>query len=434
MGKAIGYILGSLIFVGGAAFAALSMWGDPMGILPLLGIEENKPRLVVAAQNPDNPAPGADATATSSAVPPQDNLDNLFEPRPTTAPNPNTPTAMDRVEEFPDIPAPVEAPRSSPQLRKADPQRPSRRGQPPHAEVRAMAAPVPAEANSDGLKGRVAAVESVKLPALAAGPLAEIKVAKGDMVKKDELVALIDKTELTAQRQIKESEYKAARTKATDNIDEKFAKASADVAESNVRKLKDSNKRVPSSVPAIEVEKAELEATKAKLQIEKAQHDRKVDGLTALAKWAEIKSVDVAIDHRMLIAPFDGEVVETKSKLGEWVAAGETVLEMISLNVLNIDVDVPAKNYRPGELSNRSVRVEVRRGDKGADVLEGTIIFARPIISNGDTIACTVEVTNRRTASGLDWVLYPGETVDITIGAQAEPNGNARRNRMSEPK
>jgi membrane fusion protein (multidrug efflux system) len=106
-----------------------------------------------------------------------------------------------------------------------------------------------------------------------------------------------------------------------------------------------------------------LDATRAARELAKRSLDRarplfdkesmseqQVDELESeLLRWqadeqrlkAEIARIELTIEHSHIRAPFDGVIVARLTDIGEWRDAGDPVVELISINDLEIDVAVP---------------------------------------------------------------------------------------------
>jgi len=56
---------------------------------------------------------------------------------------------------------------------------------------------------------------------------------------------------------------------------------------------------------------------------------------------AEIATIKLSIDHSHIRAPFDGVIVARLTDIGEWREAGDPIVELISVNDLEVDVAVP---------------------------------------------------------------------------------------------
>ena len=95
------------------------------------------------------------------------------------------------------------------------------------------------------------------------------------------------------------------------------------------------------------------------LGIEKAKEEHDAAGLTAKAKAAEAKAAEIGVERRILRAPFDGVVLKVKKHVGEWVAAGEPVVEIIRVDRLSIRGGLHADQWPPADIEGRKVTVEV---------------------------------------------------------------------------
>jgi RND family efflux transporter MFP subunit len=60
---------------------------------------------------------------------------------------------------------------------------------------------------------------------------------------------------------------------------------------------------------------------------------------------AEIASIKLDIERSTIRAPFAGVVVAERCAVGEWIGRGDPVAELISLNDLEVEVDVPERYF-----------------------------------------------------------------------------------------
>jgi RND family efflux transporter MFP subunit len=61
---------------------------------------------------------------------------------------------------------------------------------------------------------------------------------------------------------------------------------------------------------------------------------------------AEIERIRFDIDRSTIRAPFAGIIVEERTEVGEWLAVGQPVMEIMSLEELEVRVEVPEQYYR----------------------------------------------------------------------------------------
>ncbi|MFQ5700513.1 MAG: efflux RND transporter periplasmic adaptor subunit [Acidobacteriota bacterium] len=72
---------------------------------------------------------------------------------------------------------------------------------------------------------------------------------------------------------------------------------------------------------------------------------------------AQIARIQVDIDDCTIRAPFAGLVVSEKTEIGEWIAAGGPVIELMSLSDIEVRVDVPERYFsalNPGAMARVS--------------------------------------------------------------------------------
>ncbi|MFQ5878125.1 MAG: efflux RND transporter periplasmic adaptor subunit, partial [Acidobacteriota bacterium] len=60
---------------------------------------------------------------------------------------------------------------------------------------------------------------------------------------------------------------------------------------------------------------------------------------------AEIQQIENDLDRSTIRAPFHGTVVSERTEVGEWIAVGGPVVEMVSLDVLEIRIEVPERYF-----------------------------------------------------------------------------------------
>lgn len=77
------------------------------------------------------------------------------------------------------------------------------------------------------------------------------------------------------------------------------------------------------------------------------------DATTELAAWqgrvasleAEIAQVEDDLERSVVRAPFTGVVVEERTQVGEWIAVGGPVVELLDVEELEVDLDVPERYF-----------------------------------------------------------------------------------------
>jgi multidrug efflux pump subunit AcrA (membrane-fusion protein) len=251
----------------------------------------------------------------------------------------------------------------------------------------------------------VKAKSEVEIPAQKEGMLIELNVLEGSVVKEGDTIAVIDDREAKAQVAVSEFALDAAKQKAKDDIEERFAAKSAEVAEVDLQRDLEANRREPGAVAPIEVSQKELMLEKSRLQIEKAQKDRIIAELDAKTKGAELGAAKVALEKRSIYAPFSGEVVKLQREKSEWVNPGDPILTLMRFDVLYAEARAPVSQFDREDLIGKSVTVTVPRA-RGREIsLPGKIVHVSQMVESGGTLTVRAEVQNVK--EGLSWAIQP---------------------------
>ena len=271
--------------------------------------------------------------------------------------------------------------------------------------------------------------DDIKLAAKEPGVIVHLAVEEGAQVRSGEEIGKIDDSEPQIQKEAAKYAYNAAKKAAEDDVEIRFQKAAADVAQAEHEQLLEANRKAKGAFSASDVRKAKLEHTKALLGIEKTAHDQELAKFERYTKAAEYKAAELAIKRRVLVAPFDGEVVTLYRKQDEWVSPGDPVLRLVRLDTMNVEGFVDQKLYDPHEVRDCEVTVEVEMARGRKETLKGRIKAVSPLIDHRGMYAVRAEVPNRQQDGR--WLLRDGLTATMTIhlGSSTPSTADASRPR-----
>lgn len=251
----------------------------------------------------------------------------------------------------------------------------------------------------------VKAKNEVEIPAQKEGTLIELNVLEGSVVKEGERIAVIDDREAKAQVEVSKYALNAAKQKALDTIEERFAAKSAEVAKVDLQRDLAANADVQGSVPQIEISQKELMVEKSTLQVEKAQKDRVIAELDAKTKEAELGAAKVALEKRAIVAPFSGEVVKLVREKSEWVNPGDPILTLMRFDVLYAEARAPVNQFDREDLLGKNVTVTVPRAHGKEISLPGKVVHVSQMVESGGTLTVRAEVQNVK--EGTSWAIQP---------------------------
>lgn len=271
-------------------------------------------------------------------------------------------------------------------------------------------------------------LEDVQIPATEAGVLTTLTVAEGSLVKEGDVIARIDDREAKMQLEIAKHQAQAAHAKYTDKVEEEYARAAANAAEAEVLEFREVNAGgVRNVITASEMRRAELEWTRAKLQIEKALKDRELALFDFQTRKAEYKAAEQALDRRIVRAPFTGEVLKLNRRQSEWANPGDPILQLVRYDVLKVLGRVPLDNYSPRDVDGCEVTVEVAVGRNRTETVKGRITRVEQQVQYELDYVFPVEAEITNTLVDGRWTFMPGQRAKMTIHlATRNPNVSRR--------
>jgi macrolide-specific efflux system membrane fusion protein len=240
-------------------------------------------------------------------------------------------------------------------------------------------------------------IEQVDVPAREAGVLAGVSVREGQLVEAGASVAQIDDAAAQFERRKSQLELIGARKLAENDVKVRFARKSAEVAASELRRATESEKRLPESVSDSELDQLQLLLEKASLEIEQAQFDQELAQTSAELKQNDVQSTEHAIAQRRVTAPLAGFVAEIHRRTGEWVQPGQAIMRILRLDRLRAEGLVDARSIE-GDLNGRPVTLSVEQAG-GRTEYAGKIVFVSPEVDPvSGQVRVWAEIENRELA------------------------------------
>ena len=260
--------------------------------------------------------------------------------------------------------------------------------------------------------------EDVQVPTQESGVLMELKVREGQQVTAGDLLGQIDDSKVKRAEEVALYRMQAAEVEAKNDVDVRFAKASAKVALAEIEQSEETNRRVPGTVTQSELRKQYLDHRKSELGIEQAEHNFEVSGLKAQIGKAELAAAKLEVERRQIKAPIPGVVARQIAHVGDWLKEGEPVLRLLRMDRLRIEgfLDATGTNgVMPSEVDGKPVTVKVALPRGREEPFQGKITFVSPVVEAGSQFLVKAEVINRQDQEGGHWLLRPGLNADMTI-------------------
>jgi macrolide-specific efflux system membrane fusion protein len=259
----------------------------------------------------------------------------------------------------------------------------------------------------------VSLIEDVQVPAREAGALTNVAVVEGEYVTPGQILAQIDDRQPRLDKLAAELQRDAALAKAQDDIEVRYAEAAFAVATAELERSLAIERKSPGGVTQQEIQKLRLAKHRDELQIERSKLEMQVAKMNADVHQAGVKSADDAVARRQIVSTLNGVVVTIFHEKGEWVAAGEPVLQVIRIDRLRVEGFLSATEIGPEEINGRPVAVDVQLAGGRTARFAGKVVFISPLVQAGDKYRVRAEVENR-TENGSP-LLRPGMTATMTI-------------------
>jgi membrane fusion protein, multidrug efflux system len=184
---------------------------------------------------------------------------------------------------------------------------------------------------------RIKLIDQVTLASDRSGIISYVEAEEGHEVQEGQKIAgLMD--------EVAAANLAIAQKKSENDVEIRFSTKAAELAQAEYDKALEANKIVKNAVPDIEVRRLKLAAEKSTLQIEQADHQRKLDALTRDQAQAELNTYRVKV-------PFDGTVTRVFKHKGEAVRQGDPILELASTRRVRVEGDLDIQHLthvRPG--------------------------------------------------------------------------------------
>lgn len=261
--------------------------------------------------------------------------------------------------------------------------------------------------------------EVADVPATVSGRLIRIEIVEGQKVQTGARLAQVDDSKVRMDLSLAVLRHKQEQKRAQNDVNVRFAKAAAAVAESLYRRMKAAHAR--DAVTDADVEEAALEYRKSVLSVEQALTTQSDAGMTADLRAAEVEAVEALRRRHTILAPFSGVVIHREKRRGEWVKPGDTVARIANMEELRVEGFVSASIASPTEMMRKSVQVTVMLERGRRESFAGTVILVSPEVQPGGNYRVRALVKNR--AADEAWLLRPGMKAAMQIHLKGETDG-----------
>lgn len=207
--------------------------------------------------------------------------------------------------------------------------------------------------------GSVRAARRSAVAAREKGLVLELVADEGRTVAAGEVLARLDATQLELDLAILEAQRPPALAAVAER-DAIRSQAATDLEslESLVAREAANPKELVDARAALAAAAARLDAARAELVV--------ID--------AQVAKLKQRIADTTIVAPFAGAVVATRTEVGAWVAEGDPVVEVLSVDHLEVWLEVPQDLFAPVSTQRGTIQVEVGSGGATFDLEDYRVI------------------------------------------------------------
>ena len=262
--------------------------------------------------------------------------------------------------------------------------------------VGTLAAELAAEPSSGRVEGALVTVlEESEVPARDSGVLTAVPAREGEIVVAGALLAQIEDVDARLVLARAAAEAKIAESTAKNDVDVRFARKAAEVAQAELRRSKESIERFERSISQTELDKLILEADRCTLAVESAEQEMLVARQTLALKQAETAVAQQVVDRRRVAAPIDGVIVQVHRRRGEWVKPGDPIARILFLDRLRVEALVAADQVVGAAGRDVTFQLDAVAG-RPARRFQGKLAFVSPEVDpvNGQ-VRIWAEIDNR---------------------------------------
>ncbi len=214
---------------------------------------------------------------------------------------------------------------------------------------------------------------SVQVPALTPGQITQIPVNTGELVKKGQLLAMVDSIDLIYQRE------QLVATLQELEIQTEIAQSNLSRASKDYAYIKTKQDRIANLYKTQSATKQNLDDITNSLQTSQAAVSNARNALGSIAAGkkqveAKIKSVNKRINDTKIIAPTGGIITNLYYEEGEAVPLFGSLLEIIDIKKMEVKIYISETRLSQVQYGQQ-VSVSVDGLDK---TLDGTVIWVSP--------------------------------------------------------
>lgn len=256
-------------------------------------------------------------------------------------------------------------------------------------------------------------LETVDVPSLHSGPIHQLNVKLHQRVEQGAALARLAESTLLVQKRAAMLARDAAAVRMKDEVDMAYAEATRSEAEEDLRVKERIERDSRSAISASDMRRARLALERARLEVDRTLRQRKLAKIEYDLAEAEVAAVDESIRRLEIKAPLAGAISRLYHSEGEWVDAGEPIVQIVRLDRLRVVATLEGSKFSPRDVIGCAVSVEAFGAGGERIVARGRVESSAPEVTPSGLYYVYAEIDNP-TRNG-DYLLRPGMHATLTL-------------------
>lgn len=221
----------------------------------------------------------------------------------------------------------------------------------------------------------LAPIEDVQVSGEDSGLVRDVHVQLGQHVERDSVLLTLTDEEARLKLLQAVSAREIAAESARNSLPIELARKTLAVAQTELNRAEEINRRNPGTVTAAEVDRLRLTFERAELELQQAMQSRHIKELEAQQAEVAVKLAEAQLARRQIKAPCSGIVVQIDRRPGEWLTAGDAACRLIDCRRLRADGRVPFPGSQIQSGQNLQVLVTLNGKEQQ---FPGVVVYVSP--------------------------------------------------------
>ena len=236
------------------------------------------------------------------------------------------------------------------------------------------------------------------------GVIKTISGRVGSPILKDKLLVQLDTDRRTMELKVKKNEHQALKIKSKNDSRAKTGEAREASARFNLEKLREVTHRV--RVPALEIARAESQLEEATQERLGARQEMSQFEFEALASYDDAQLLEFDLAKSSINSQYEGIISRIEKRVGEFVQAGEAIVEVYRMDRLMGVVLINQEQLPPESAIGVGGQLTIEH-DGETLTRDISIVRILPRLDIDGKYRAFIELDNEKSPAG-NWLLLPG--------------------------